>query len=176
MASSLPEKLDPVYVYSFTGRRYRELAALWSCYEGEQHDHCKSDWHGRGRDSGERHLASRVRLKGFAPRNNRSNHDDRRPNVPLNLPPRVVHRFTEMTCGRPATLGVRGDEDSTLAVEAVVHASDMWDAVAEMVSIGGACGSSAILPVIMDDGRPSHEVFKPHALYVRKWANRSRWI
>jgi len=168
--------LPPVYVYDFKGDRYARLRSLWSFYAGEQHDHCQHDWHGR-RLNREPYLSSRVRNKGFAVGNNRTNHDDRRPNVPMGLMQRVVDRFVEVTCGRQASIGVRGDEDSTLAFEATLEASEAWDAVNELVTIGGACGSAAIVPVVGEDGCPSHEVYKPYQLYVRRWAEqRGRWI
>jgi hypothetical protein len=174
--SSLPADLDPVYVYKLAGSRYDGLKAWWSYYEGVQHDHCRTDWHGRQRTNREPYLSDRVRGKGFAPNNGRSNHDDRRPNIPMGLAPRVVDRYTEMTCGRQASIQVRGDADSSGAFEAVLKASDGWDAISEMVTIGGATGSAAIMPVITEEGRPSHEVFRPQSLYVRRWADRSRWI
>ena len=168
--------VDPVYVYKLGGSRYIGLAAWWSFYQGTQHDHCRTDWHGRERANRPPYLSERVREKGFAPNGGRSNHDDRRPNVPMGLNARVVDRYTEMTCGRSASIGVTGDADSSAAFEAVTKASDLWDAISEVVTIGGATGSSAILPVIMEDGRPAHEVFRPQSLYVRRWADKTRWI
>jgi hypothetical protein len=174
---SLPADLDPVYVYKLSGSRYTGLCAWWSFYEGTQHDHCRTDWHGRERANRPPYLSDRVREKGFAANGGgRSNHDDRRPNVPMGLGARVVDRYTETTCGRPASLGVVGDTDGSAAYEALNKASDFWDAVSELVTIAGATGSSAILPVIMEDGRPSHEVFRPQSLYIRRWADRTRWI
>lgn len=168
--------LPPVYIYDFKGDRYARLKALWSFYDGGQHDHCQHDWHGR-RINREPYLAARVRNKGFAHGNNRTNHDDRRPNIPQGLPQRVVDRFVEVTCGRQASIGVRGDEDSTLAFEALLQTSEAWDAINEMVTIGGACGSAAIVPVVDEYGCPSHEVYKPYQLYVRRWASQGgRWI
>lgn len=174
MAETAPE-IDPVYVYKFNGDRYRELEAWWTFYDGRQHDHCTADWAGRGRKKEETYLQYRQREKGPPPRQNRVNHDDRRPNVPMGLVQRGVDRFTETTCGKQASIGVRGDESSTLAFGALAEVSDFWDAITETETIGGACGSSAVVPEIID-GIPSHVVYLPHKLYVRKWADKARWI
>ncbi len=167
--------IEPVYVYTFSGQRYKELEQWWSFYEGRQHQHCRTDWGGRSRPLDERYLSYRVREKGFPPDHNKSNHDDRRPNVPMGLVTRVVDRFTEQTCGKQASIPVRGDEDSTTAMEGLLEACDGWDALTELENIGGATGSGAILPELID-GYPSHSVFKPYQLYVRSWADKAQWI
>lgn len=167
---------NPVYIYKLSGERYERLMAWWEFYQGTQHDHCRADWGGRTRPAREPYLSGRVRMKGFAQREGvRASHDDRRPNVQLGMTQRVVDRFTETTCGRPAALVIAGDEDSTLALGESMSAADAWDAINELETIGGACGSAAIVSSVVD-GEFCDEVLFPFEIYVRAWADRRRWI
>lgn len=178
MAEADPEKttFEPVYLCTLAGERYGQLAAWWQFYDGTQHDHCKADWAGRSRPARQPYLSGRVPEKGFAGRTSaRASHDDRRPNVQLGLTQRVVDRYTETTCGRPAALSVPGDEDSTCALEASFEASNTWDAIVEIETIGGAVGSAAVVTSVID-GEFCDEVLFPFEVYVRSWADRRRWI
>ncbi len=166
---------DPVYVYEFKDPRYAELRGLWAYYESTQHDHCRNDWTGRPRLPGEGYTLGRFRVRGHPPEKNRVHHDDRRPNIIMGLVPRIVDRFAEMTCKQPVMV-VRGDEDSTLALEAVFDAGEAWDALTEMETVAGICKSAAIVPSISDEGEPCHEVLRPYEVYVRAWKDRRRWI
>lgn len=167
---------DPVFIHDLTGERYQQLAAWCQFYDGTQHDHCRADWAGRTIPARQPYLSGRVRMKGFAGREiARVSHDDRRPNVQLGLAQRIVDRYTETTCGRPAAVSIPGDEDSSLALEASFQASDTWDAITELETIAGACGSAAIWTGVVD-GEFCDEVLFPHEIYVRRWADRRRWI
>ena len=173
-----PAALPRVYVYDrASDARYQELVTLYRWWEGSQHDYCYADFQGRARASGIGYIGDRQRDKGMVLPTElvRIGYDSRRPNAPAGLARRVVSRFTELTTGLAPTLLCPSDDNTAAYLTAVFEESCTFDAHQEARDYAGGTGS-AVMIASVTDGQPNCETLPPFAVFVRRWANRKRWV